>query len=75
MTTRRYLSTTPRGLVMELRLRHAALLLSTTSDSVRTIAARCGIENFPYFSTSFRRAYHLTPRDYRARHRRGLPPR
>jgi AraC-like DNA-binding protein len=54
-------------LVTELRLRHAAILLSTTSESIGSIARRCGFTSVAYFSTCFRREHGLTPREYRAR--------
>jgi AraC-like DNA-binding protein len=67
VTTRRFFGKTPTELVLELRLRHAAILLATTADSVGGIAQRCGFKSFAYFSTSFRRQHQLTPREYRTR--------
>jgi AraC-like DNA-binding protein len=71
VSVRRYFETTPTAVVSDLRLRHAARLLSTTVDSVRSIAVRCGFDNLTYFSTCFRRAHHLPPRAYRSRARGG----
>lgn len=71
VTVRRYYGTTPTAVISDLRLRRAALLLSTTTESIRTIATRCGFENVNYFSTAFRRAHHLPPREYRSRSRGG----
>lgn len=65
--TGRYFGMTPTALVSELRLRHAAFLLRTTSDGIRTIAQRCGFSSLAYFSTTFRRSFHIAPRDYRNR--------
>lgn len=65
--TRRYLETTPTSLIMDIRLRHAAMLLTGTGDSIRAIALRCGFDNMTYFSTAFRRAHHVSPREYRWR--------
>jgi AraC-like DNA-binding protein len=65
--TRRYYRRTPTQLVTELRLRHAAVLLSTTTESIGAIAARCGFGSFAHFSAAFRRRHRLTPRDFRAR--------
>lgn len=70
-TTRRYFGKTPTALLIDLRIRHAAALLATTDESVRDVARRCGFENLPYFSTTFRRAYQASPREYRARCRVG----
>jgi AraC-like DNA-binding protein len=67
VTMRRHFDTTPTSLVMNLRLRRAATLLTTTEESIRAIAARCGFDNHTYFSTAFRRAYLFSPREYRWR--------
>jgi AraC family cel operon transcriptional repressor len=64
---RRHFDSTPSGLVMRMRLRHAATLLAETGESVGAVARRCGFRSFAYFSTSFRRAHLVSPRDYRAR--------
>lgn len=76
-TVRRYFGITPSALVEDLRLRRASQLLSTTSASISDIAERCGFSNSAYFSTRFRRATSVSPREYRARARTGLlaPPR
>jgi AraC-like DNA-binding protein len=71
VTVRKYFGKTPTELVADLRLRHAARLLSTTIESVRSIAQRCGFDNVTYFSTCFRRVHHLSPREYRSRSRGG----
>jgi AraC family cel operon transcriptional repressor len=68
-TTRRFYGVTPTELVLELRLRHAAMLLVTTADPVGEIAERCGFKSFSYFSTAFRRKHDVGPRDYRQRSR------
>jgi AraC-like DNA-binding protein len=66
-STQRYLGLTPTELVAHLRLRHAAVLLTTTDESVGTIAARCGFSSTSYFGKEFRRVHLVTPRAYRAR--------
>ena len=63
--TRQYFGMTPTDLVASLRLRRATVLLSTTLESVGTIAARCGFASASYFSNSFRRATLVSPREYR----------
>lgn len=65
--TGRYFGKTPTALLREIRLRHAAELLTTTLESVQIVAQRSGWDNLAHFSTSFRRAYRVTPRDYRMR--------
>ncbi|MCU1439266.1 MAG: transcriptional regulator, AraC family [Rhodoglobus sp.] len=64
-TVRQYFGMTPTDLVTELRVRHAGMLLSTTLDSVGTIAQRCGFASQSYFSNTFRRANLVSPREYR----------
>jgi AraC-like DNA-binding protein len=65
--TRQYFGMTPTDLVANLRLRHATMLLSTTVESVGTIAERCGFSSASYFSNCFRRATLVSPREYRDR--------
>jgi AraC-like DNA-binding protein len=69
-TVRRYYETAPRALVTDLRLRHAAKLLASSDDTIARIATRCGFESVPYFSTAFRQANGITPREARMRSRR-----
>lgn len=66
-STRRYLGVTPTTLVTELRLRHAARLLATTTASVEDIGRRCGFANRSYFSASFVKVLGVSPRGYRQR--------
>jgi AraC-like DNA-binding protein len=66
-TVGRFYDVTPTALVLELRLRHAAVLLTTTGSSIGKIAERCGFKTFAYFSTAFRRKYGVSPRAYRQR--------
>lgn len=47
------------------RMEHAAFLLSTTVQSVSSIAQQCGILDENYFTKLFKRQYHLTPSQYR----------
>ncbi|MCR5824951.1 MAG: AraC family transcriptional regulator [Oscillospiraceae bacterium] len=47
------------------RLRHAALELLATEDSVTEIALRCGFSGSNYFKDAFKKKYGVTPRDYR----------
>jgi AraC-like DNA-binding protein len=66
-TTRRYYERTPTDVVTDLRLRHAAFLLSTSPDSIGEIAHRCGFADAAYFSNQFRRRHLISPREYRSR--------
>lgn len=49
------------------RMEYAATLLDSGTDSIRDIAAACGITDQSYFSKLFRRHFGLTPREYRRR--------
>jgi len=71
--TQRYYGMTPTDLVADLRMRHAARLLSTTEESIGAISRRVGFEDAAYFSNRFRRATSVSPREYRDRARGVLP--
>jgi len=53
----------------ELRMKHAAHLLSTTQLQVQNIAQLCGIPDANYFTKLFKQRYSVTPRKFRS----GLP--
>ena len=48
-----------------IRLHHAAQELLSTTDSITTIAIRCGFSDSNYFKDSFKKKYGVTPRNYR----------
>ena len=50
------------------RLRHAALELVSTGDSITDIALRCGFSDSNYFKDVFKKHFGLTPRAYRKAH-------
>jgi AraC family transcriptional regulator len=58
---------TPRQLVIALRLRAAATALRDTRASILDIALDTGFGDLSHFTTSFRRAFGLSPRAYRKR--------
>jgi AraC family cel operon transcriptional repressor len=64
-TMRRFYGTTPTGFVAELRVRHAAMLLTTTTRTVTDIAYSCGFASASYFTRCFRLAYQSSPREFR----------
>ncbi len=66
-TSQKYFEMTPTDLVADLRIRHAARLLSTTSESIGSISDRCGFSSPAYFSNRFRLAMAASPRAYRQR--------
>lgn len=73
-TTREHFGTTPTELVAGIRLAHAKLLLATTSEAIGIIAERCGYSSLSHFSTRFRAATRLSPREYRHGTRQGPVP-
>lgn len=59
---------TPMDYVFYYRIDQAAVLLSTTKDSVTDIALACGFNDHSYFTKSFKRVKDETPRAYRKSH-------
>lgn len=53
----------------DFRLNVAANLLTSSDDSILEIADSCGFTNLSYFNRVFKRKYHITPSEYRDRHR------
>jgi transcriptional regulator GlxA family with amidase domain len=62
---RRYHDMTPSEFIAGLRLRHAAMLLATTTRPVADIAHACGFVSPSYFTRRFREAHGVTPREFR----------
>ena len=58
---------TPKEYTLRLRLDSAAALLLASRDSIVKVALSCGFASPEAFSRAFRRAFHLSPREYRAR--------
>ncbi len=65
---RAVLCVTPVTYVRQLRLQHAAELLTCTNEKISEIAARCGFDDMSHFSRTFRRWSGLCPASYRAEH-------
>jgi AraC-like DNA-binding protein len=61
----RYLKS-PMHWVWEKRLERTSFLLKTTPLSIQEIAYGNGFENIPHFYRLFRRAYGMTPKEWRA---------
>jgi AraC family cel operon transcriptional repressor len=64
---RQTLHTTPRDMVTEARMAHAAVLLDMTPQAIIDIANDCGYESLSRFYRVFKGAYNMTPRQYRRR--------
>jgi AraC-like DNA-binding protein len=63
---RRVFGETPHRYLLTRRLERAAALLRNTDHSVAEICLEVGLRSIGSFTTSFRRAYGLTPTAYRA---------
>ncbi len=57
----------PIAYLIELRLKQAAKLLTTTEKTVARIAEETGFESAAYFCRKFKALYGMTPKDYRNR--------
>lgn len=51
--------------IVEYRLEKAISLLTHTNFSLKVISGNCGFENQSYFSSTFKKYYHITPLQYR----------
>ena len=60
------LQTTPVNYLISYRLKKAARLLANTEKKITAIALETGFNNADYFCRSFKKAYGVTPGDYRA---------
>lgn len=56
---------TPQRYLLEIRIKHAELLLSDSDMTVTEIAQRCGFSDSNYFSSAFRRHTGKSPLAYR----------
>jgi AraC-like DNA-binding protein len=63
---RRAFGETPHRYLLTRRLERAAALLRTTDHSVLSICTEVGLSSVGSFTTSFKRAYGMTPTAYRA---------
>ncbi len=60
---------TPREYLLELKLRHATLLLAESGLSILEAATRAGFQNMAYFRKCFRARFGITPHLYRKRYK------
>src|SRR5712664_249449 len=63
---RRAFGESPHAYLLTRRLERAAALLRTTDNSVAEVCLAVGLQSIGSFTTSFKRAYGLTPTAYRA---------
>lgn len=62
---REQMNVTPAAYLQQLRLRHAAKLLSSTELTTQQIGECCGFANFNTFYKAFKRDYGVSPTQYR----------
>ncbi len=53
--------------LIRMRLKHACMQLTTTDNSILSVALESGFENISYFNRVFRKEFGVTPRQYRKR--------
>ncbi len=70
---RQLVNRAPMQYLAAVRVTAASERLATSDDTVLQIAVDCGFGSSQYFSTVFRRATGVTPRDFRSRHRATRP--
>ncbi|MGI6576448.1 MAG: helix-turn-helix domain-containing protein [Eubacteriales bacterium] len=66
---KRYAGTTLGKLQKDLRMKHAARLLTSSGLTVEQIAADCGYKSANHFYSVFKETYGFTPLEYRKNHR------
>ena len=63
------LKLTPVKYLINYRLKQAALLLINTEEKIATISNNTGFNNVDHFCRTFKKAYKMTPTDYRNQER------
>lgn len=63
--TKTLLGVTPADFLKEARLKHAAQLLRTTTETQAQVAYMCGFSDPKYFAKCFKASYGVTPKEYR----------
>ena len=71
---KKHFQMTPTAYINNVKLAHAATLLSTTQKSILDIIYESGYENVPYFNHLFKQEYGLTPRQFRYINNRIINP-
>lgn len=66
---RREMGQTVNNYLVDLRMKKAREILSSTNLKVAEVAQAVGIRNTPYFSACFKKEVGLSPNDYREAHR------
>lgn len=66
--TQQMLGITPNNFLRNVRLKHAAFLLSSTDEPVNRISLMVGFLTPRYFNQCFQNVFGVSPKDYRAGH-------
>ena len=59
---------TPMDYLMQIRLEQSKKILKRKEIPITEVAIRCGFNSSAHFSTSFRKCYKITPKEYRAQY-------
>lgn len=70
---REYFNATPAEYIKSCRLSAACELLASTDSPVARIAKDVGVPDYNYFSKVFKKAFGISPRDYRKTHASARP--
>lgn len=62
---RKVFQISPLKHIMNVRIRSASLRLTTTNDTITSIALDCGFYDHPHFTRNFRKAMGISPKEYR----------
>lgn len=68
----RYFNETPSDYVNRIRMEHAAVALTGTSDPIAEIAAECGLPNLSHFHRLFRGQHGVPPAEYRRKFQKNV---
>ena len=62
---RKVFQISPLKHIMNVRIRAASLMLTTTNDTIASIALDCGFYDHPHFTRNFRKSMGVSPKEYR----------
>lgn len=71
---RRFTNLSPAAFVNRYRLQVGSRMLLETTQSIAAISQACGFSDQSYFTKAFQREFHLSPKDYRRRASKAVPP-